>query len=99
MTICGICKQNKKITNRWVIQEHAVDNSLMRNFRVCDDCGAGLIRSVLKQMSRDGTVPEKIDLGKTGLVNSVHLGEDNVLEVTLSMDLAKARKLVLDKTE
>ncbi len=99
MPICGICKQNKKIKNRWVIQEHAVDNSLMRTFKVCDDCGAELIRNVLSQMSRDGSVPEKIDLNKTGLVNSVHLGPDNVLEVTLSMDLAKARKLVLDKTE
>jgi len=99
MTICAICKQNKRITNRWVIQEHAVDNSIMRNFKVCDDCGAELIRSVLRQMSRDGTVPEKINLSQTGLVNSVHLGQDNVLEITLSMDLAKARKLVLDKTE
>ena len=99
MTICGICKQNKKINNRWVIQEHAVDNSLMRKFKVCDDCGAELIRNVLKQMSRDGSVPEKINLSKTGLVEAVHLGEDNVLEVTLSMDLAKARKLVLDRTE
>lgn len=87
------------MNNKWVIQEHAADNSLMRTFNVCDDCGAELIRNVLKQMSRDGSVPEKINLGKTGLVNSVHLNEDNVLEVVLSMDLAKARKLVLDKTE
>ena len=99
MGLCGICKSKKKSINRWTIKEHAVDNSVMRSFKLCDSCGSEILRNVLKQMSRNGDIPEKIDLGKSGLVDSVHLAEDNVLEVTLSMDLAKARKMVLDRTE
>lgn len=99
MAVCGICKKNRKPVNRWTIQEKAVDNSILRDFKLCDTCGGDLVRRVLMGMSRDNTLPDNIHLHKSGLVNSIVLGEDNVLEVTLSMDLAKARKIVLDNLE
>lgn len=99
MAFCGICKEKKREKNKWIIQEHAVDNSVMRSFKLCDGCGGEIVRNVLKQMARNGIIPERIDLGKTGLVESIFLGQDNSLEVTLSMDLAKARKMVLDRVD
>ena len=100
MVLCGVCKEKSKPKNRWVIQEHAVDNSILRNFKVCDVCASSLVRKIVAEMNtKDKTAPDVIDLTKTGLVDTIQLSEDNMLEITLSMDLAKARKVVLDLTD
>jgi hypothetical protein len=98
MVVCGICKQTKDTRNKWIIHEHAVDNSLLRDFKICDECAAEVVRKILKEQQPDGDVKQPV-LTKTGLVDSVVLTEDNCLEITLSMDLAKARKLIMEKTE
>ena len=97
MVVCGICKQTKDTKNRWVIHEHAVDNSLLRDFKICDECAAIVIRK-LKEPNTEGENTAPV-LTKTGLIDSIILADDNCLEITLSMDLAKARKLIIEKTE
>ena len=100
MVLCGVCKKDVTPKNKWVIEETAVDNSLLRKFKVCDDCATGLVRKITAEMNtRDGVAPDQIDLTKSGLIKGIQLGTDNNLEFTISMDLAKARKIVLDKTE
>jgi len=98
MVVCGICKQTKDTKNRWVIHEHAVDNSLLRDFKICDECAGEVVRKILREQQPEGDLSQLI-LTKTGLVDSVILTDDNCLEITLSMDLAKARKLIIEKTE
>jgi len=98
MVVCGICKQTKDTKNKWVIHEHAVDNSLLRDFKICDECASDVIRKILKEQEPDGDVTQPI-LTKTGFIDSIVLTEDNCLEITLSMDLAKARKFILEQTE
>ncbi len=73
----------------------------MREFKTCDDCGTKLIRNIITEMrkEKDEPIEEVIDLGKTGLVKSINLAGDNNLDIVLSMDLAKARKVVLNETE
>ena len=100
MVLCGVCKKSSNPKNKWVIQEHAVDNSILRSFKVCDGCAISLVRKIVTEMNtKDKVAPEVIDLTKTGLVNSIRLGKDSCLEIVLSMDLAKARKAVLDLTD
>ena len=97
MVVCGICKQTKETRNKWVIHEHAVDNSLLRDFKICDECASNVIRKILKEQQTEGEVTQPI-LTKTGLIDSIILGDDNSLEITLSMDLAKARKYIIEQT-
>ena len=85
-----------------MIHEHAVDSSVLRDFKICDDCAASVIRKIVAEMNRGKEKPKEmksIVLNRIGLIDSVTLAEDNVLEITLSMDLAKARKVVLNETE
>jgi hypothetical protein len=98
MVVCGVCKKTKDTRNKWVIHEHAVDNSLMRDFKMCDECASDVIRRILKEQNPEEELTRLV-LTKSGLVDSITLGEDNCLEITLSMDLAKARKMILDQTE
>lgn len=102
MVLCGVCKDDREIKNRWVIHEHTVDSSVLRDFKVCDECAASVIRKIVSEMNRSKEKPGKmksIVLNRIGLIDSITLAEDNVLEITLSMDLAKARKVVLNETE
>ena len=101
MMTCGVCKQSKETKNRWVITEHTVDNAVMRDFKVCDECATTLIRKIITEMKKekDEPVEDTIILDRSGLVYSLALAQDNLLEITLSMDLAKARKVVLGETE
>lgn len=100
MALCGVCKGNIKEKNRWTIEEMAVDNSLLRTFKVCDDCATSLVRKIVAEMNtKDGIAPDQIELTKTGLIKNIALAQDNCLEFTISMDLAKARKIVLDSTD
>jgi len=102
MVFCGVCKENREVKNRWMIHEHAVDSSVLRDFKICDECAASVIRKIVAEMNRSKEKSEEIKsivLNRIGLIDSVTLAEDDVLEITLSMDLAKARKIVLNETE
>ena len=98
MIVCGVCKQSKDVKNKWLVREHSIDKKVMRDFRLCDDCATSLIRKIaakIDDIQKDG---EKIYLTHNTLLNSFALDEEDNLEVVLSMDLAKARKLVLEET-
>jgi len=98
MVTCGICKENKEVKNRWIAQEHSVSNEIMREFRLCDGCAVSLVRKLsnkLDDIQKDG---EKIILTHNTLIHSLVLNENDELELVIPMDLAKARKLVLEET-
>ncbi|MFH0987232.1 MAG: hypothetical protein V1911_04300 [Candidatus Micrarchaeota archaeon] len=98
MVLCGVCKENKKPKNKWHVKEHSVENQIMRDFILCDECAASLVRKIVKEMKPEHAPEEKtINLTRTELVDSIHLNEENELEINLSMDLAKARKVVMDE--
>ena len=98
MVFCGICKQNKDTINKWVIHEHSIDNNIMRDFKICDSCAGSLLRTL--SVDKDEDIPKgtRLNLTRNTLIHELILGEDDNLEIVLSMDLAKARKLVLDQT-
>lgn len=99
MVFCGICKENRETRNRWIVHEHAVDNSLLRDFRICDTCASFVIKKVLEEMKTNSTEATDTDLIRSGLIGKIALAEDSGLEITLKMDLAKARKTILDHTD
>jgi hypothetical protein len=96
MVLCSICKQNKETRNRWVIHEHGSDKGLIREFKVCDGCAASVVKKVLEEMKTDSDSGQ-LNLMRSGILDTIALSEDNSLEITLSMDLAKARKVILEQ--
>ncbi|MBS3060014.1 MAG: hypothetical protein J4432_00715 [DPANN group archaeon] len=97
MVFCGVCKETKEVKNRWNINEHSADNNIMRNFKVCDGCAVSLVKR-LSEEERDDSAPDKINMVRSSLIKEFYLAEDGNLELTISMDLAKARKLILEET-
>jgi len=96
MVFCGVCKQNKDNKNKWIIREHKVEGSTLRDFKICDTCAAFIIRKLVHELDPEQAKSSEIVLTRSGILDSIVLDGNNDLEVTLSMDLAKARKLVLD---
>ena len=99
MPVCGICKENKDVKNKWIVREHTVDNAVLRDFKLCDGCAVDVVRKVAKDADPEKKTPAQVVLTRAGFVDTIALGEDGALEVTLSMDLARARKIFLDHTE
>ena len=99
MLVCGICRETKDTKNKWTIHEHAVDNTLLREFKICENCASELITKVLKEMNPEKIQGNQVVLSGTSILDSVILYPDKSLEIILSMDLAKARKLVLESAE
>jgi len=97
--LCSICKKNKKPLNEWVIQEHAMDNSLMREFKVCDECGIALVRKIIKEINPKADEEGDINLMRTGIIDRIMLLKKGNFRIVIKMDLAKARKIVLDATD
>ncbi len=97
--LCSICKKERKPFNEWIIQEHAMDNSLMREFKVCDECGASLVRKIVSEMNPKAEINGEIELMRTGVVDHVFLLKKGNFRIFITMDLAKARKIVLDATD
>ena len=98
MVFCGVCKQNCELKNNWVVQERSVDNSLLHKFKVCDSCAASLVRKIVSEMKLPVS-DEGVVLNHTGIIGNVVLNDDDGLEITLLMDLAKARKVVLENVD
>ncbi|MBI4214436.1 hypothetical protein HY546_00420 [archaeon] len=94
MVFCGLCKQNRDVRCRWTIKEHAVDNSLLKDFRVCDGCATSLVRKVFRELNPQEAANDSIIMSRAGIIDSIILNKDDELEVTISMDVAKARKVV-----
>jgi len=99
MVTCGVCKVNRSVKNRWVVREHTVDNEVMREFKLCDGCATSLIRKLSNKLDGIQMEGEKVLLTHSNLIHSLALNEQDELEIVLPMDLAKARKLVLEETD
>jgi hypothetical protein len=98
MVTCGICKNIKEVKNKWIVREHSVGNEIMREFRLCDGCATSLIRKFADKLDNVQKEGEKVILTHNTLIHGFALTEDNELEIVLPMDLAKARKIVLEET-
>lgn len=97
MPVCSVCKETKEDKHKWKIREHAADNALLREFIVCEACAFSIARKVLVEVPKE--IPEPLKLTGSSLLDAVILKPDNTLEFVLSMDLAKARRFVLNSTE
>ena len=95
MVLCSVCKETKENRVNWVIHEHSVNNQVLHSFKICDPCAAKLIREIVKEMKLPMT-EDPLILNYTGLIGDLTLSAENELEVILLMDLAKARKAVMD---
>lgn len=96
MVFCGVCKENRDTRNKWIIREHKVDGSTLRDFKICDTCAAFIVRKLVHELDPEQAKNPQLILTRSGLIDSLVLNQDNDLEITLSMDLAKARKMILD---
>jgi len=98
MMTCGICKNVKDTKNKWIVREHSVSNEVMREFKLCDGCATSLVRKLSNKLNGTQKEGEKVILTHNTLIHGLALTEDDDLEIILPMDLAKARKLVLEET-
>jgi len=98
MMVCGVCKGSKSPKVKWVVKEHSSDNSILRDFKMCDDCAVKVIRKMLTELDPETDHKSPIILNRSGIMGGLSLTPDDDLEVTLLMDLAKARKAVLEET-
>ena len=51
MMTCGICKNVKDAKNKWIVREHSVNNEIMREFKLCDNCATSLIRKLSNKLN------------------------------------------------
>jgi len=96
MVFCSLCKENKDTRQSWIINEHGADSTVGK-FKICDDCAAYLLKGMFKKVHgiRDEEpLPGIIELGKTGVITNTVLLEDGCLEMTIGMDISKARRIV-----
>jgi hypothetical protein len=94
MVFCGLCKEAKEPRHNWSIMEQGAEKT-MGKFRICDDCAAFLLKNMAKKVLgvRDGeTVPTPLLLNKTGIIDELALHGDNSLEITIALDISKARR-------
>jgi len=101
MVFCGLCKANKETRHNWLIQEMGAD-SPMNKFKICDECAGLLMRGMTKKVMgiRDGQpLPTPIVLSKTGVIDEIVLNDDNSLEITIAIDIGKARRWVEKEIE
>ncbi|MEM3411753.1 MAG: hypothetical protein QW735_02250 [archaeon] len=98
MVFCALCKQNKDTLNKWTIRDHAVDNSILNELKVCDDCAIDLLK---KLYVKEGEDPKQklssLNLIRLEIIENIGVSENKALEVTLSMDFAQVRKLISEQ--
>lgn len=96
MVFCGLCKQNKDTQHNWFIQEHGADSPVDK-LKICDDCAAFLLRGMTKKVLgiREGqSLPDPLVVTKTGVIEEIILNTDNSLDITIAIDIGKARRWV-----
>lgn len=96
MVFCGLCKETKSPKYNWLIQEHGAD-SPVNKFKICDECASLLLRGMTKKVMgvRDGEpLPDPLILSKTGVIDEIVMNMDNSLDVTIAIDIGKARRWV-----
>ena len=96
MVYCGLCKDSKDTRQTWVVNENGAEGSVNK-FRICDDCASTLLREMTKKVMgirEEHPLPDPLFLSKTGVVSDIILKDDNSLEMTIAMDISKARRIV-----
>ncbi len=69
----------------------------MNKLRICDDCAAILLKGMTKQVMgiRDGQpLPDPLVLSKLGVIDEIVLNKENNLDITIAIDVSKARRWV-----
>lgn len=101
MVFCGLCKETKDQKYNWLIQEHGA-TSPVNKFKVCDSCAALLLRGMTKKVMgvREGqSLPDPLILSKMGVIDEIVLNQDDSLDVTIAIDIGKARRWVEKEIE
>ena len=101
MVFCGLCKETKEPNQNWFIQEHGAD-SPVNKFKICDECAALLMRGMAKKVMgvRDGSpLPDPLIISKTGVIDEIILNGANALDITIAIDIGKARRWVEKELE
>ena len=96
MVFCSLCKSTKECRQNWIVNEHGADSTVGK-FKVCDDCASFLLRGMYKKVHgvrEDKDLPDKLKISKTGVITDIVLEQDGCLEMTIGMDISKARRLV-----
>lgn len=96
MVFCGLCKQTKDTVYNWYIEEQGADGTVNK-LKICDDCAGLLLRRMAKKVMGirdDQPAPEIFKISKTGVIDEIVLNKDNVLEITIALDICKARRWV-----
>ena len=96
MVYCGLCKEAKDPKYNWFIQEHGA-NSSVNKFKICDDCASHLLKGMTKKVMgiRDGhPLPDPLVLSKTGVIEEIVLNGESGLDITIAIDISKARRWV-----
>ncbi len=101
MVFCGLCKKAKEPKQNWFIQEHGAD-SPVNKFKICDECAALLMRGMAKKVMgvREGQMlPSPLIISRTGVIDEIILNNENALDITIAIDIGKARRWVEKEIE
>lgn len=96
MVFCPLCKDTKDTTYNWSIHEHGAD-SRVRKFKICDGCAGTLLRKMTKKvmgLREEHEIPDPLIISKTGIINEIALMTDDALEITIDLDIGKARRWI-----
>ena len=94
MVFCPLCKDTKATTYNWSIHEHGAV-ARIRKFKICDDCACLLLRKMSKKimgLREEHDIPNPLIVSKTGVINEIAMASDNSLEITIDLDIGKARR-------
>ncbi len=101
MVFCGLCKETKDDSHNWLIQEHGADSPVDK-FKICNECAAFLLRGMTKKVMgvREGQpLPTPLVITKTGVIDEIILNDNNSLDITIAVDIGKARRWVEKEIE
>jgi len=101
MVYCGLCKQSKETKHNWYIQERGA-TSTINKLKICDDCAALLLKGMTKKVMgiREGQpLPNPLVLSKLGVLDEIVLNGENCLDITIAIDISKARRWVEKELE
>ncbi len=96
MVFCSLCKNTKDCRQNWIVNEHGAD-STVGTFKICDDCAFFLLKGMYKKVHgiRDESeLPTNLEISKTGVIRDIVLQKDGCLEMTIGMDIGKARRII-----
>jgi len=100
MVFCGLCKQSRDTTHTWYVEEQIREGN--RKVRVCDNCAALLLRRMTKKVMgvrAEQNLEHPVNISNLGVLNDIMLDDDNTLEITVAIEIGKARRWVEKEQE